>query len=78
MNQAVPPAAMTEGPVARQLLRMTIPMIWGLFATMGAQVAITWYIGRLGVPALAAASFTFPVMSTPERRKVGSWRALRW
>jgi len=28
---------------------MTVPLIWGMLATMGAQVAITWCVGRIGV-----------------------------
>lgn len=55
---------MTEGVVASQLIRMAIPMVGGLLATMGAQVIVTGYVGRLGVSVLAAASFTFPVLMT--------------
>jgi Na+-driven multidrug efflux pump len=46
-------------------------MIWGLLATMGAQVAITWYVGRLGVRELAAAGFIFPVIMTVRSLDIG-------
>ena len=52
---------MTEGPVAPMLVRLTLPMIIGVFATIGYGVAETWFVARLGAETLSASSFTFPV-----------------
>jgi putative MATE family efflux protein len=52
----------TEGPIGRQLVEMTVPLVWGILAAMGAQVVITWCVGRLGVAELAAIGFAFPVV----------------
>jgi MATE family, multidrug efflux pump len=61
MSSATSVRLMSEGPIGRQLARMTLPLACGTLATMGAQVLIIGYVGALGVPELAAASFTFPV-----------------
>ena len=55
-------ARLTEGPVGRHLIRLTVPMIWGLLAMMTFNVADTYFVGQLGVRELAAMSFTFPVV----------------
>ena len=52
---------MTVGPVGATLLRLTLPMLGALLATIGYSVVETWFIARLGPHALAAVSFTFPV-----------------
>ena len=54
----------TDGPVGPQLFKMTIPLVWGVLATMGAQVVITWCVGRLGVAEFAAIGFAFPIVMT--------------
>ena len=55
-------ARLTEGPVSGHLVRLTVPMIWGLLAVMTFSVADTYFVGRLGTAELAAMSFTFPVV----------------
>jgi len=55
-------ARLTEGPVGRHLVSLTIPMIWGILAFMTFNVADTYFVGRLGSSQLAAMSFTFPVV----------------
>lgn len=52
---------LTTGPILRHLLRLTIPMIWGLFAVISLQLIDMYFIGLLGTTELAAISFTFPV-----------------
>ena len=47
---------MTVGPVGASLLRLTLPMLGALLATIGYSVAETWFIARLGPHALAAVS----------------------
>lgn len=53
---------LTTGPVAGHLVRMTVPMIWGLLAVISVQLADTYFISLLGdTDVLAGISFTFPV-----------------
>lgn len=56
-------AKLTEGPVGGHLIRMTVPMLIGIFATMSFNLADTFFVARLGATELAAISFTFPVVS---------------
>ncbi|WP_111643222.1 MATE family efflux transporter [Marinimicrobium alkaliphilum] len=53
---------LTEGPVARQLRDLALPMVWGLLATMSFNVVDTFFVAKLGSAPLAAMSFTFPVI----------------
>ncbi|NCC51285.1 MAG: MATE family efflux transporter [Spartobacteria bacterium] len=53
---------LTEGPVVRQLARMTVPMIGGMFSMLAFNLTDTWFVSRLGTVPLAAMSFTFPVV----------------
>jgi len=53
---------MTEGPVGPLLVRMTVPVAWGILALLGYRLAEAWFIGRLGPGALAAISFAFPIV----------------
>jgi putative MATE family efflux protein len=51
-----------NGPVRGHLIRMTIPMIWGLFAVIFVQLIDVYFISLLGdTTILAGISFTFPV-----------------
>jgi putative MATE family efflux protein len=52
----------TVGAVGPQLVKTTAPLVWGILATMGSQVVITWCVGQLGVSELAAIGFAFPVV----------------
>ncbi len=55
-------ARLTEGPVGRHLIDMTVPVLFGI-ATMMAQGLIdTWFIGRVGTDELAAYGFGFPII----------------
>lgn len=56
------PARLTEGSVSGHLLRLTVPMVWGVLAIMAFNVTDTWFVAQLGVHELAAMSFTFPVI----------------
>lgn len=55
---------LTEGPVVTQLLKLTLPMVWGIFALNAFNLADTYFVGQLGTNQLAAMSFTFPVVMT--------------
>lgn len=48
-------------PIGRTLIRMTIPMMFGIVSVILFNVADIWFIGQLGTAPLAAISFTFPV-----------------
>jgi putative MATE family efflux protein len=51
--------AMTEGAVGRTLLRLTLPVAWGILALLGFRLAEAWFLGRVGPLALAAVTFSF-------------------
>ena len=53
-----------EGSVGQQLIKLTIPMIWGVFAVIAFNLVDTYFVGQLGTKPLAAMSFTFPVVMT--------------
>lgn len=53
---------LTQGKPADHLFALTIPSIWGALAVLMMNLANTWFIARLGSDALAAISFTFPVV----------------
>lgn len=49
------------GSVQSHLVRLTIPMIWGIAAIVSFQLVDTYYVSLLGTEKLAAMTFTFPV-----------------
>ena len=49
------------GDIRKHLVRMTIPMIWGIAAVVSFQLVDTYYVSLLGTMPLAAMTFTFPV-----------------
>ena len=53
---------LTEGSITAQLIRLTLPMVWGVFAIVAFNLADTFFVGQLGTDELAAMSFTFPVV----------------
>ena len=53
---------LTEGPVGRHLVNMTVPMLLGITTMMGQSFIDTWFLGRVGDDALAAFSFGFPII----------------
>ncbi|MEM8613910.1 MAG: MATE family efflux transporter [Cyanobacteria bacterium P01_H01_bin.105] len=55
---------LTEGPVGKKLIKLTIPMVWGVFAIIAFNLVDTYFVGQLGTAQLAAMSFTFPVVMT--------------
>lgn len=61
----------TEGAVSRQLYLMTVPMVWGLLATMSFNAADTFFVAQLGAAPLAAMSFTFPVVMAVTSLAIG-------
>lgn len=59
---AAPQPLLTQGPVGRQLVTMTVPVLFGITMMMGQSFIDMWFIGRVGVRELAALSFAFPVL----------------
>jgi putative MATE family efflux protein len=59
MTQAAP---LTENSVSKTLIRLTIPMIWGMIGMVIFNLVDTYFIGLSGTDQLAAISFTFPVI----------------
>ncbi len=55
---------LTEGDLRAHLIRLSVPMLWGIGAIVSFQLVDTYYISRLGTDALAAMSFTFPITFT--------------
>lgn len=43
------------------MVRLSLPMMWGIFAVISYQLVDMYFIGRLGTRELAAFTFTFPV-----------------
>ena len=54
---------LTEGQIPLQLLRLSLPMVWGVFSILAFSLADTYFVAQLGTNELAAISFTFPVVT---------------
>jgi putative MATE family efflux protein len=52
---------LTRAPVAKTIIRLTLPMIAGYAATFSFNLIDTLFVAQLGTIPLAAMSFTFPV-----------------
>lgn len=55
---------LTKGSVTRHLVRLAVPMTWGIMAVVSFQLVDMFYISMLGTQALAAITFTLPVTFT--------------
>jgi putative MATE family efflux protein len=53
---------LTEGPVGRHLIDMTVPVLFGITTMMAQSLIDTWFIGRVGDAELAAFGFGFPIL----------------
>jgi len=53
---------LTQGPVGKTIVDLTLPMMIGMVGMVMFNLIDTFFIGRLGTTALAAMSFTFPVV----------------
>ncbi|HCY56973.1 MAG TPA: MATE family efflux transporter, partial [Oceanicaulis sp.] len=52
---------LTQGPVFGHLMRMVIPMSFGIVAMMLVGIVDAYWVGRLGTVQQAAVQFVFPV-----------------
>lgn len=50
-----------QDPIRPTLVRMTVPMMFGMISLMLFNLADAWFVGQLGTDPLAALSFTFPI-----------------
>lgn len=57
-----PKPMLTEGPVGRHLVDMTVPVLFGITMMMAQSLIDTWFIGRVGVAELAAFGFGYPIL----------------
>lgn len=48
-------------PIRPTLVRMTVPMMFGMISLMLFNLADAWFVGQLGTEPLAALAFTFPI-----------------
>lgn len=55
-------ARLTQGPVGRHLVNMTLPVMFGIFMMMLQAFADAYFIGQVGDRPLAAVSFAFPIL----------------
>ncbi|MBT8107866.1 MAG: MATE family efflux transporter, partial [Gammaproteobacteria bacterium] len=53
---------LTQGPVGRHLLDMTVPMLLGITTLMAQAFIDTYFLGMVGDRALAAYSFGYPIL----------------
>lgn len=57
-----PRAKLTEGPVGRHLVHMTVPVLLGITTMMAQGLIDTWFLGQVGDRELAAFGFGFPIL----------------
>ncbi len=55
-------ARLTEGPVGRQLVDLTVPRLFGIATMMGQTLLDAWFLGQVGDRELAAHGFGFPII----------------
>ena len=53
---------LSEGPVGKHLVDMTVPVLFGIATMMAQSLIDTWFIGQVGDSELAAYSFGFPIL----------------
>jgi putative MATE family efflux protein len=63
--------SLTEGSIRKHLMRMTVPMTWGILAIISKSLVDTFFVAQLGIDALTAISFTFPVSMTVTSLAIG-------
>jgi len=55
-------ARLTTGPVGRQMIDMTVPVLFGILMMMSQAFVDAYFIGRVGDAELAALGFAFPIL----------------
>jgi putative MATE family efflux protein len=54
-------ASLTEGPIARTLIRLSVPIVLSNILQTAYQLTDTFWVGRLSAEAVAAVSLSFPI-----------------
>lgn len=54
-------ARLTQGPVPKQLILLSLPMMWGFFMALSSSLVDTFFVAQLGTVQLAAISFASPM-----------------
>jgi putative MATE family efflux protein len=62
MQQKGSVSKLVGNSISRTIIGMAVPMLAGTFAMTMYQLTNAWFVSRLGTEALAAISFTFPVV----------------
>ncbi len=62
MNQSRPTNSLTEGPIIKSLVSLTIPIVFANILQTAYQLTDTFWVGRLGKAAVAAVSLSFPII----------------
>ncbi len=62
IRKDTPNVNLTVGPVHKHLIRMALPMMVGITASMGFLLADTFFVGKLGPEELAAMGFASPII----------------
>ena len=57
-----PTARLTEGPIGRHLINMSVPVLFGITMMMAQGLIDTWFLGMVGDRELAAFGFGFPIL----------------
>ena len=60
--QAIKSRDLTQGSIPKTLLKMTVPMLFGILSMVIFNLVDTLFVGWLGLKELAALSLTFPVV----------------
>jgi putative MATE family efflux protein len=55
-------ADLTEGPIMKSLVALSIPIVFGNILQTAYQLVDTFWVGRLGAEAVAAVSLSFPII----------------
>lgn len=55
-------AKLTEGSVGRHLVKMSVPILFGISTMMAQGLIDAWFLGKVGDRALAAFSFGYPIL----------------
>lgn len=55
--------SLTEAPIKHALIKLSLPLLWGMVIAKMAGLVEMYFISRLGTEALAANSYLFPVFS---------------
>jgi putative MATE family efflux protein len=71
-NTSARTRALLEGPIGRTLAWLALPNMLVAVTQTGVAIADAWFVGRLGVAALASLALVFPVQSMMQMMSAGA------